>query len=128
WSTNSSGNYVGNVIDTVSGSSSALENLEPVFQQDLNGDGAIGIPGTPDLIVSSLTPSATSVGQGSSLSFTYAIKNQGTATAGLNYEAWQIDSKPTATSYLGRDTVNSLAAGTTASFTDSISTSGLSVG
>ena len=46
WSTDSNGNYTGNLIGTVSGSSAALEALEPSFQQDLNGDGVIGVPTT----------------------------------------------------------------------------------
>ena len=44
WSTDSNGNYTGNLIGTVSGSSAALEALETSFHQDLNGDGVIGIP------------------------------------------------------------------------------------
>jgi hypothetical protein len=43
WSTDSNGNYVSNVIGAVAGNSSALEALEPTFNQDLNGDGHIGI-------------------------------------------------------------------------------------
>jgi hypothetical protein len=42
WATDSSGNYTSNSLDTVSGTSSALESLEPVFQQDLNGDSVLG--------------------------------------------------------------------------------------
>ena len=41
WNTDSSGNYVSNVIGTVSGSSAALQSLEPSLQQDLNRDGVI---------------------------------------------------------------------------------------
>jgi Ca2+-binding RTX toxin-like protein len=44
WGTDSSGNYISNLTGVVSGTSSALESLEPVFQQDLNGDGSIGPP------------------------------------------------------------------------------------
>src|SRR3984893_9773427 len=44
WNTDSSGNYVSNAIGGVSGSSVALELFEPGFQQDLNGDGVIGVP------------------------------------------------------------------------------------
>ena len=44
WSTDSNGNYTSNVIGIVSGTSTALEALETTFNQDLNGDGAIGIP------------------------------------------------------------------------------------
>ena len=43
WNTDSSGNYISNVIDVVSGTSAALQSLEPSFHQDLNGDGVIGL-------------------------------------------------------------------------------------
>ena len=49
WNTDSSGNYVSNTISVCSGSSAALESLEPSFHQDLNGDGVIGVP--PDRTV-----------------------------------------------------------------------------
>jgi serralysin len=39
WSTDANGNYTGNLTEIVSGGSSALESLETVFHQDLNGDG-----------------------------------------------------------------------------------------
>ena len=42
WTTDGNGNYKGN-IGAVSGTSSALEKLEPVFRQDLNRDGVIGL-------------------------------------------------------------------------------------
>ena len=42
WNTDSSGNYITNVVGAVSGTSSALESFEPSFHQDLNGDGQIG--------------------------------------------------------------------------------------
>jgi hypothetical protein len=44
WSTDAGGNYLTNIVGVVSGSSLALESLEPAFQQDLNGDGIVGIP------------------------------------------------------------------------------------
>lgn len=48
WSTDDSGNYIANIIGVVSGSSQSLRELEPVFHQDLNGDGVIGVPtGSP---------------------------------------------------------------------------------
>ena len=44
WSTDSNGNYKGNLTGgAVSGTSSALESLEPIFHQDLNRDGVIGL-------------------------------------------------------------------------------------
>ena len=42
WTTDNNGNYTGNLIGAVSGNSYAFESIEPVFQQDLNGDGMIG--------------------------------------------------------------------------------------
>ena len=46
WSTDSNGNYISNIIGQVSGTNTALEALEPIFGQDLNGDGVIGLPPT----------------------------------------------------------------------------------
>jgi serralysin len=51
WSTDSNGNYVSDT-GIVSGMSAALESLETSFQQDLNGDGTIGVP-PPKVIESS---------------------------------------------------------------------------
>ena len=45
WNTDSSGNYAGHLLNATPGNSVALESLEPSFDQDLNGDGTIGIPG-----------------------------------------------------------------------------------
>jgi hypothetical protein len=44
WNTDSSGNFVSYAV--YSGNSTALESMETSFQQDLNGDGVIGIPTT----------------------------------------------------------------------------------
>ena len=46
WNTDSNGNYVSDTIGVVSGTSYALESLETSFQQDLNGDGTIGLTTT----------------------------------------------------------------------------------
>ena len=46
WNADSNGNYVSDAIDHVSGASTALQSFETSFHQDLNGDGAIGAPGT----------------------------------------------------------------------------------
>ena len=45
WNTDNNGNYVSNVdglTGYVSGTNSALQDLEPSFHQDLNGDGVVG--------------------------------------------------------------------------------------
>jgi ELWxxDGT repeat protein len=44
WNTDASGSNLSSPIGVVSGSSTALQALEPSFQQDLNGDGLIGRP------------------------------------------------------------------------------------
>ena len=46
WTTDSNGNYTGNLVGAVSGNSYALESIESAFNQDLNGDGAIGLTTT----------------------------------------------------------------------------------
>jgi hypothetical protein len=46
WSTDSSGNYLSNLAPVLAGNSTALEAFETTFQQDLNGDGTVGVPTT----------------------------------------------------------------------------------
>ena len=46
WTTDSNGNYAGNLVGAVSGNNYALESLESVFNQDLNGDGTVGLTTT----------------------------------------------------------------------------------
>ncbi|OAF19355.1 hypothetical protein AXW67_36845 [Bradyrhizobium neotropicale] len=43
WLTDSNGNYLSNVLTSVSGASAALQSIETSFHQDLNGDGYQGI-------------------------------------------------------------------------------------
>ena len=52
WNTDSSGNYVSAPIGPVSGTSAALWSVETSFNDDLNGDGTIGVP-PPKVIESS---------------------------------------------------------------------------
>ena len=47
WYTDNSGNYVSSAFDVASGTSAALQSFETSFQQDLNGDGSIGLPPPP---------------------------------------------------------------------------------
>jgi hypothetical protein len=44
WNTDSSGNLVSFLVAAVPGNNTTLESLETTFNQDLNGDGHIGIP------------------------------------------------------------------------------------
>src|SRR5665213_4397048 len=46
WNTDSNGNDVSDTIGVVSGNSAALLSLETALQQDLNGDGHIGLVST----------------------------------------------------------------------------------
>jgi 20S proteasome alpha/beta subunit len=45
WNADNNGNYVSSLVGVVSGSNPAFEALETSFQQDLNGDGTIGVVG-----------------------------------------------------------------------------------
>jgi serralysin len=60
WNTDANGNITTNALATTSGSSTTLETLETSFQQDLNGDGTIGIPShtSPAAQVASAAPAA----------------------------------------------------------------------
>ncbi len=46
WDTDSSGNYISNLTDVISGTSATLESLETSFHQDLNGDGVVFTSGS----------------------------------------------------------------------------------
>ena len=46
WTTDSNGDYLSKIVSHVPGNNATLEGLETTFQQDLNGDGSIGVPGT----------------------------------------------------------------------------------
>ncbi|MDH2407086.1 protease, partial [Bradyrhizobium sp. SSUT18] len=43
WTADSNGNFTSNLLSNVSGTSTAFESIETLFQQDLNGDGVIGL-------------------------------------------------------------------------------------
>ena len=86
WSTDSNGNYLSNAIGVVSGTSTALETLENTFQQDINGDGVIGIyaaPGTTLQISNSLSgPSGSAtIGAGATLELAAANSSSVTFTS-----------------------------------------------
>jgi aryl-phospho-beta-D-glucosidase BglC (GH1 family) len=46
WATDSNGNFTSVVLSNVSATNPALETIENTFQQDLNGDGTIGLVGS----------------------------------------------------------------------------------
>ena len=86
WSTDSNGNYKGNLTGgAVSGTSYPLELLEPIFRQDLNRDGVIGLyarPGTTLQISKTLagTSGSATVGSGATLELTAADSTSVTFT------------------------------------------------
>jgi hypothetical protein len=43
WATDSNGNFVSTLLGAVTGTNATLQSLESTFQQDLNGDGTIGV-------------------------------------------------------------------------------------
>jgi hypothetical protein len=72
WSTDSNGNYLSNLIGAVASNSTALENFETIFNQDVNGDGHTGIyvaPGTTLQVTSPLpsTVGSATIGAGATL-------------------------------------------------------------
>ncbi|WP_409192972.1 Ig-like domain-containing protein [Bradyrhizobium sp. RDM4] len=43
WTADNNGNFTSKLLSNVSGTSAAFESIETLFQQDLNGDGVIGL-------------------------------------------------------------------------------------
>ena len=78
WNTDSGGDYVSGATGVVSGASTALELLETSFQQDLNGDGTIGVP--PPTVIESFG-STSLLKSGNS----YLIEPNGGPTVQLSY-------------------------------------------
>ena len=60
WTTDSNGNFI-SFSAALSGSSSTLQSFETSFHQDLNGDGAIGVPVTGTVIESAGSTSLVAV-------------------------------------------------------------------
>ena len=103
WATDSNGNYAGNLIGAVSGNSYALESFEPIFQQDLNGDGVIGV--TTTVIIqtdgsTSLTEVANQFYLDGSSGSGPALQYAGAAVTAGEFGAWTpIGAVQTATGY-----------------------------
>ena len=101
WNTDSNGNYLSNVFGAVSGSSTALESLETSFNQDLNGDGHIGLVTT--VIESFGATSLTEIGNSYYLDDSTggpSLKYLGADYAAGQFGAWTpIAAEKTATGY-----------------------------
>ena len=78
WNTDTNGNVISNGTGgIVSGANTALKSLEPSFQQDLNGDGVIGVTSTALVIETFGNTSLTVVGNN------YALNPSGGGTGPL---------------------------------------------
>ena len=80
WYTDSSGNLVSAPLSNVSGTSAALESMEFSFQQDLNGDGTIGVPVPSNATVIELSGTASLLAAGN----TYLIQSNGVGAVQLS--------------------------------------------
>ena len=85
----------------------------------------------PDLEVTSISPSSTSVAQGDTFSFSYVMKNTGSGSSSSSHSGMYLDGQ--SSSYLlsggdGWDYVGSLSAGTSTTDSNSFDTDELSVG
>jgi len=78
WTTDSNGNFI-STSAVLSGSSSALQSFETSFNQDLNGDGAIGVPVTGIVIEAAGSTSLVAdwIMDGTNLSRGAALPNPG---------------------------------------------------
>ncbi|MFO1079552.1 MAG: matrixin family metalloprotease [Reyranellaceae bacterium] len=54
WQTDTNGNYARTLLGPISGGDLVFQDVEPSFQQDLNGDGRIGVAGGVDGLSSQL--------------------------------------------------------------------------
>ena len=80
WFTDNSGNYLSSAFDVASGTSAALQSFETSFQQDLNGDGAIGPPPDPPTVIEGF--GSTSLVEGGS---NYFLHPNGGSAVELSY-------------------------------------------
>ncbi|MGY8633284.1 M10 family metallopeptidase C-terminal domain-containing protein [Bradyrhizobium sp. 14AA] len=98
WSTDSNGNFVTTLAAApeVLGTDPSLQALEPTLQQDLNGDGTIGVPvaspvtiealGSTSLVVSGGNYYLTNISTGTGPTLKYAGNVVNTA----NYTTWSV--------------------------------------
>src|SRR6202035_345724 len=74
WNTDSNGSFVSHALFATPGTSAVLESFEPSFQQDLNGDGLIGVNPTPLVIESTSSTKLVQIGSN------YYIESTSTGT------------------------------------------------
>jgi glucose/arabinose dehydrogenase len=83
--------------------------------------------GSPDLQVTGISAPLSAV-LGASFAFSYMIRNAGTAAAGLHFSGINVDQQVDENHWLAWNQINSLGVNANATISNSISTSGLSVG
>src|SRR5206468_4121989 len=94
WNTDINGNVISNATGgIVSGASNALLSLEPSFQQDLNGDGTIGVIATAVVIEANGTTSLAQIGSNYVMSPVgggtgIVLKYGGSAVTAGEFGAW----------------------------------------
>lgn len=88
-----------------------------------NLSGSMPTPTSPDLVVSSLVPSANSVTQGSTLSFTYTVSDTGTGAAASSFATVYLDGAA-----LNSTQIAALTAGGSSTASGSLATAGLAIG
>jgi aryl-phospho-beta-D-glucosidase BglC (GH1 family)/20S proteasome alpha/beta subunit len=93
WNTDSNGNYISSIVSGVPGSNPVLESLEASFHQDLNGDGAIGLPANTKVIESFGSTSLVEVGNNFYLDSNNGgsgaeLKSGGAAVVAGQFGAW----------------------------------------
>ena len=80
WNLDGNGNYLGNATAVVAGSDSGFQALETVFQQDLNGNGRIGLVTTTTTIEAFGATSLVQVGS------QYFMRESGGAGPSIKYQ------------------------------------------
>ena len=114
WHTDSSGNYISNVIGAVSGTSYALQSLEPTFNQDLNGDDVLGlyaVPGTTLQVSQSLTGASTTASIGAGATLELAAAYSGSITFNASTGMLKLDNPSTFTGEIFNFTGNGSLSG-----------------
>ncbi|MFO1081980.1 MAG: Calx-beta domain-containing protein [Reyranellaceae bacterium] len=102
WNTDANGNYTSSAFGAVGGGDAGLQLLEPSFQQDLNGDGTIGLK-----VTTIEAFGATRLDQGGGQFFLHdgqgngpSLKYQGAPVVADQFGAWKVlGAEKTATGY-----------------------------
>ena len=95
WDTDSSGNFVSAPVSNVSGASAALESMEVSFDDDLNGDGTIGVPVPSNAVLIEFIRHDQLVAGGKHLSHSAEWRRSGSAdlwrAAGGSRRIWRLE-------------------------------------